>query len=78
MINISQSLGMPTIFIRYNPDKYKSKNQMIISKKHNILIKWIKYIKKQKPDAYCKALYLFYDDYVEDIAEWKTIIEFET
>jgi hypothetical protein len=26
MINISQSLGLPTIFIRYNPDDFKINN----------------------------------------------------
>ena len=27
MINISQSLGLPTIFIRYNPDSYRAKGE---------------------------------------------------
>ena len=77
MINISQSLGMPTIFIRYNPDKYKSVNQAMNTKRHEILINWIKHLEKEPPDVYCKALYLFYDEYREDIPEFKTILEFE-
>ena len=44
MINISQSLGGPTMFIRYNPDKYtveKSKRDVRPSDRLKILKKWL-------------------------------------
>lgn len=77
MVNISQALGMPTIFIRYNPDKYKSINQLSTLKRHETLLNWINHIMKQKLDTYCKALYLFYDEYQEDKPEWKLLVIFK-
>jgi hypothetical protein len=68
MINISQTLGLKTIFIRYNPDAFKVKKRTLeISefKKHKILAKWLKFLMTpQKNIPFLSVLYLFYDEYV--------------
>jgi hypothetical protein len=39
-------VGLPVVFLRYNPDSYNDKNgkkvKIPASKRHDILIKWIK------------------------------------
>lgn len=68
MINISQSLGMKTIFIRYNPDNYKVnkiKQEISKSKRHIILLKNLNNMIKMKSEnlSYLNVLYLFYDEF---------------
>ena len=74
MVNISQSLGMPTIFIRYNPDSYiinkKTHNPSSNRRKrilHNILNNCID---KNVPDiqklGFLSMIHIFYDGYTED------------
>lgn len=68
MFNMSQSLGLKTIFIRYNPDDFKinNKKQIITKiKKHDILLKCLATMMKKKTDdiEFVSAIYLFYDDY---------------
>lgn len=69
MINISQSLALPTWFIRYNPDKYKRKNSIknVEGDNHNRRMKklllWLNHCKNNIPDTYLKAVYLYYNDW---------------
>ena len=72
MVNISQSLGMPVWFIRYNPDNYRNKNgrKRIVgdshNKRHQTLETWLKYCQKKSPineGDYIKMVYLYYDDW---------------
>ena len=72
MLNITYALGMPTIFVRYNPDSFKDsrgrKVEMTDNKRHNILIKWLKFIMDSPPqnmDEYLRVLYICYDDFDE-------------
>ena len=85
MVNISQSLGMPTIFIRYNPDEYKLNNKTI-NIKHNTRMKTLKIIlnsalTKSIDDiinyGFLSYVQLFYDDFVESKIEYKTVMEFD-
>ncbi len=78
MVNISQTLGMRTIFIRYNPDPYiddtKKKYNPNPTIRKNILFKCIDRYKKI-PNHYCEAEYLFYDNYVDNRNTTKIITE---
>lgn len=70
MFNMSQTLGMKTIFIRYNPDNYKiqGKKQVTSKKKrHADLLKCLQTMKEKKVEEidFVSAIYLFYDDYDE-------------
>lgn len=69
MINISQSLGMPTIFIRYNPDKFQMNNKIcdLASSDRfkilkNVLDEYIN-LNIDMIQFFCSVLYLFYNDY---------------
>jgi hypothetical protein len=64
MINIAESLGMPTLFIRYNPDKYKPDQdfkQIKQQTRQKILIELLKYDKILDFKCTIKVIYLFFD-----------------
>ncbi len=70
MINISQSIGMPTLFIRYNPDSYRDKNDKPVkisdTKRREILLKWITHAHTLPPISsgdFLRVVYLFYDGF---------------
>jgi hypothetical protein len=66
MVNISQSNGMATVFIRYNPDQYKpatGSKQVTIFKRREILLDWIRHLRKTPPNEFLKSVYLFFDGY---------------
>jgi hypothetical protein len=76
MINISQSLGMPTLFIRFNPDKYRpitGQRRLSDQKRLEALKNQIDYWSHNPlpTDGFCFATYLFYDD--DDPVKWKTL-----
>ena len=80
MFDIAQSFdGLPVIFIRYNPDNFKNKNNRIVklptTKRHTILIKWINKYFEMKWNNGLYVKYLFYDGYEESDASIMTIIE---
>jgi len=73
MINIFHSFGMKTLFIRYNPDKYKSnlnKYAKGIERRINLL-KEINYWKdnSDKIDSLCSAVYMYFDN--DNPMEWR-------
>ena len=78
MINISQSFGgIPTYFIRWNPDNYtpknKKKRQETITKRHKLcgdLIDNIKENRIELPSALVATIYLYYDGW-ESLSEEK-------
>ncbi|QKF94021.1 hypothetical protein QKU48_gp0563 [Fadolivirus algeromassiliense] len=79
MINISQALGMKTIFIRYNPDDYKVngiKQEITKNRRHIILLKNLNnmILMKSNELSFLNVLYLFYDDYDIKKNELKPII----
>jgi hypothetical protein len=70
MINISQSIGMPTLFIRYNPDSFKDHNgknaKISDMKRKELLLKWIEHCKTLHPTSsadFLRVIYLFYDGF---------------
>ena len=73
MLEISQSLGMPVIFIRYNPDKYKpdykeETKEIKLKDREKILIDCINKCQKNTPkeNGYLRIIYLFFDNYTLD------------
>ena len=75
MFEISQAFGMNTIFIRYNPDSFKTQGKLIkISeqKKQETLIRWIKFLINEPINIttdigiQVQILYLFYDEYIQN------------
>ena len=68
MINITQSFGLPVIFLRYNPDRFKNKNnrksKILKSSRHKLLLEWLKHTFKMKPknsEEFLRVIYMFYD-----------------
>lgn len=65
MINIAQSLGgPPVVFIRYNPDSYRTKKLMYNTRqsfRHKTLITFLKEILRTPPINFTEAVYIFYD-----------------
>ncbi len=65
MVNITHSLGMPTLFVRYNPDKYKGL-QLTEKKRHKVLLHWLKWSLETKPKnkkEFLRVLYICYDGF---------------
>jgi EsV-1-7 cysteine-rich motif len=76
MKEITQSIGMPTIFIRYNPDEYKSDNELNKTKREQKLIESINHCMTLEPknsDEFLRVMYLFYDGFEPDNASIKNI-----
>ena len=85
MINISQSFGMPTYFIRWNPDDYQpfsdKKNPDNIKKRYETLGTFIKNIQENKielPKCFVGAFYMYYNEF-DDVSKesWKILLELE-
>jgi len=71
MVNLSQELGMPTIFIRYNPDSYIVDNKAkktSDNKRLSKLKEWLDYCLSEdyKVESYLSALYLYFDEFEDD------------
>ncbi len=85
MINISQSLGMPTVFIRYNPDNYRVDGKLV--KPSDILRlgklkEWIKHVMKMSADDIKKAgflsvVHLFFNEYDVSKTKLETLLLFD-
>ena len=85
MVNLSQAIGMPTVFVRYNPDGYKAVNNsrpVRAREREDSLCKWLSYI--MKPEAspanrgsFCDVLYLYYDGYAAENARIMTLSSLE-
>jgi len=86
MVNISQSLGMPTIFIRYNPDEYKIDGKTIdlhSRQRYGLLRQSLEYfstisIKKLKDIGFLSVIYLFYNGFDGNYTETETILQYES
>ena len=72
MIQIADSLGMETIFIRFNPDNFRVGNKLCrkynMTKRLKVLRKWLLHFDDYVPDKNyggIKSLKLFYDEYDE-------------
>jgi hypothetical protein len=80
MVNVSQSNGLATLFIRWNPDKYKVKKGCAVDstrRRLDVLLEWIRHHQKTVPEDFLSVLYLYFDDYcygeekVEKILAWE-------
>jgi hypothetical protein len=74
--NIFIALGLPTVFIRYNPDSYKidGKTIKMYSKQRlSILQNKVNYHLKNIPEKHISAEFLFYDDYDKKTEEYQSI-----
>jgi len=83
MVNISQSLGMPTLFIRFNPDHYKIgkkkydpsfNNRM---KLLNLVLKTSLKLSVDSLPGYCAVKHLYFDNFSETAIVWNVITKFE-
>ncbi len=67
MVNISQSNGMRTIFLRWNPDPYKPSRKgvpmMATSRRLVVLKEWVRHHLKTPPSEFLSVMYLFFDGY---------------
>lgn len=72
MLEILQSLGLPVIFIRYNPDTYKPKlnsSEFNLKYREKLLIECINTCMINIPENeehYLRIIYLFFDNYELD------------
>lgn len=82
MLLITQSLGLPTIFIRYNPDIFRDKDSKIVYvsliEREKILLQWVQYLLKTPPnienkEQYLRCVYLFYDNFDQTISNIENI-----
>lgn len=76
MINISQTIGMPVIFLRYNPDKFKG-TKISKSKRQKILLEWLDHcttLSPNKPEDFLRVIKLFYNGYKEGNVSVENII----
>jgi len=67
-VNVSQSLGMKTVFLRYNPDAFKSdgrKQNPGIGRRRDVLLRWLSYFKVTVPGDFLTVAFLYYDGYEE-------------
>jgi ferredoxin-like protein FixX len=83
MVNISQANCLPTLFIRYNPDKFKV-NKKKKNPTHNYRMKVLKLVLETalntKPEdlvGYCCIKQLYYNDFEESNICWNIITPFE-
>jgi len=85
MVNISQSLGMPTIFLRYNPDKYKVNGKTTDTFKatrHKNLINWTRKLIDLEPKdietyGFLSVVHLYFDEFNPRKILWETMLECE-
>lgn len=81
MVNLSQAMGMATIFIRYNPDRYKpppGTRAVGTSAREDTLCTWLSHLLKTESSpvargGFCDVLYLFYDGFGIETASVSTL-----
>ena len=81
MYHIQAANGLPCIFFRFNPDKFKIKNKKInadMTKRLNLLVKWNQLAFTMVPTSETspvRYMKLFYDEYNPNIVDFSTITE---
>ncbi len=75
MYEIMIAYGLPTIFLRWNPDNFKVKNnkKYSIDKRLEILVMWVNYSMKMEVTEGVIYKKLFYDEYEEGDMSFKNI-----
>ena len=85
MVNLSQAIGMPTVFVRYNPDGYKAPNNsrsVRAREREDSLCEWLSHMMKPETSpanrgSFCDVLYLYYDGYAAENASVMTLSSLE-
>jgi hypothetical protein len=83
MVNISQSLGMPTLFIRYNPDHYKvdKKKQdpsfITRTKLIQLVLNTAIELPVDQLPGFCSVKHLYFNDFNETTIAWDIITPFD-
>eukprot|EP00952_Eustigmatos_sp_NYUAD-ZCMA_P013135 52388-Eustigmatos_ZCMA.PRE.1 len=81
MVNISQSNGMPTVFLRYNPDSFLrdgKKSDVRISKRRDTLLGWVAHLKATPPTHFLSMMQLYYEDHRDEDVSLHCILPFES
>lgn len=67
MVNVTQGMGIPCLWVRYNPDKFKGQEASLTEyRRREILEKWLMECQTSIPsstDDYCRVSYLFFDEF---------------
>eukprot|EP00899_Mesostigma_viride_P028797 jgi/Mesvir1/9101/Mv03843-RA.1 len=86
MANVGQAMGMPTLFIRYNPDGFRADDGGRARKRSASLLKRMETLKSYlrwcaRPEAspgnhgaFVRAVYLYYDGWTDAAPEWRTVV----
>ncbi len=82
--NLAQALGMPTVFLRYNPDPYKAKNGKTTNptrrQRMDELLKWLgilTHFRANKPKFFASKVMLFFDGFDKNKAQEECLIAWE-
>lgn len=68
MVNISQSAGLPVVFIRYNPDPYSTEgvtHNPTPNTRRKALLAWVSHLKNTPPEYFIGLVQLFFDGFKE-------------
>jgi hypothetical protein len=83
MVNISQALGLPTVFLRYNPDAFKTNKQRkdpAHSTRMKHLHEVLRYALKLTPEelvGYCSVRRLYFDGWTPNKVEYGVVLEWQ-
>lgn len=77
MVNVSQSNGMRTMFLRWNPDKYKTRKGQKMdttARRLDVLLEYVRHYQTTPPPDFLNVIYLYVDDFVYGDAKVETIL----
>lgn len=86
MVNISQALGLPTLFLRFNPDGYADgdgRKSIKLEKRLPILEKLLKKLTTDSAtitkyrQGYCRILQIYFDGYTRGNGEFSILTQFD-
>ena len=66
MANLTSSIGMPCVWIRFNPDAYKGQGKVTDAIRKDILIRTLKEYFGSPPKSsndFCRVVHLFFDGF---------------
>jgi len=66
MANLTNSIGMPCVWIRFNPDAYKGQGKVTDAIRKDILIRTLKEYLQAPPNGpsdFCRVIHLFFDGF---------------
>ena len=81
MVDISQSNGIKTLFLRFNPDKYKVANAGVkmdsTARRLQVLLEWTWHWIKIEPTDFLSVMYLYFDGYSYGNEKLETMLKME-